>query len=103
MAYASGRGFSSGTKAREKSLVEIPKLRDLAQLAAPEAIEDEWGVMSCILSSQEPEAVFLQVREILEPKHFGFPILQDIWRIMLKMHTDRLPINYSVRGRYYNR
>jgi replicative DNA helicase len=94
MAYSSGSGF--GNKTKEKSLVEIPKLRDLAQLVAPEAIEDEWGVMSCILTSQKPEDVFLKVANILEPRHFGLPMLQDIWRIMLDMHRQHTPIAYSV-------
>ena len=94
MAYSSGSGF--GGKTKEKSLVEIPKLRDLAQLVAPEAIEDEWGVMSCILSSPKPQDVFLKVVQILEPRHFGLPMLQDIWRIMLDMHRHHTPIAYSV-------
>jgi replicative DNA helicase len=95
MAYSSGNGFGNKTKDK-KSLVEIPKLRDLAQLVAPEAIEDEWGVMSCILTSQKPEDVFLKVANILEPRHFGLPMLQDIWRIMLDMHRQHTPIAYSV-------
>ena len=96
MAYASGYGFGNGNKTKEKSLVEIPKLRDLAQLVAPEAIEDEWGVMSCILTSQKPQDVYLKVANILEPKHFGLPMLQDIWRIMVRMHQQHLPVAYSV-------
>jgi len=96
MAYASGYGFGNGNKTKEKSLVEIPKLRDLAQLVAPEAIEDEWGVMSCILTSQKPQDVFLKVANILEPRHFGVPMLQEIWRIMVRMHQQHLPVAYSV-------
>jgi replicative DNA helicase len=95
MAYSSGRGFGK-TNTKDESLATVPNLKDLAQIATPEAIADEWGVMSCILTSNKPEEVFLQVAQILEPKHFAFPLLQDIWRIMLKMHSQRLPIEYTI-------
>lgn len=97
MMTASGFGK---TRKEEREMIKVPELKDLASLAAPEAIEDEWGVMSCIFSSQTPHERFLQVAQVLEPKHFGLPIIQDIWRAMLEMHTKRLPIAYQIFNNY---
>lgn len=100
MAYStSGYGFDKGLggmSKKKESLVEIPTLKELSQLAAPEAIADEWGIMSCILASQNSDDIFLQVNSILEPKHFAFPLLRDVFRVMVQMHQDNLPVNYSV-------
>lgn len=100
MAYSNGHGFGGSTKQKERSLVQIPTLKDLASLNAPEAIEDEWGVMSCILASPQPQVPFLKVAQVLEPKHFALPLLQDIWRIMLDMHSKHLPISFHVFQAY---
>ena len=92
-----GRGFGvKGNGKRDTALVEIPTLQQLSQIVAPEAIADEWGVISCILTSVDSHEVFLRVQSLLEAKHFAFPMLADIWRVMCQMHRDKLPIDYAL-------
>lgn len=96
MTYTSTRGFGQ----QQKTIAPQSVLAELSQLPVPEAVEDEYGILSCIFNSYDAQATFQQAANLLRPEHFLTPTLNKIWKGMLEAHQKNLPAEFRVQANY---
>lgn len=91
------KGFA---RQQQQTLAPQSMLAELSQMPVPEAVEDEYGILSCIFNSMDAGATFREAASLLKPEHFVTPTLQDIWRGILKAHQENLPTEFRVQANY---